>query len=358
MSSDLASFYNGKTVVVTGHTGFKGTWLSAWLKAMGANVVGYALAPETGRPNLFDSAKVVEGMASVIADLRDPAAVAQTIQAAEPDLVFHLAAQALVRRSYEEPLVTYQTNIMGTAHVLEALRTSPNTKAAVIVTSDKCYENREWPFGYRETDPMGGYDPYSSSKGCAELVPSAYRRSYFSENGAAAIGSARAGNVIGGGDWAEDRLIPDIVRAVASGQPVHVRNPATTRPWQHVLEPVRGYLMLGKRLYEDGDRFAEGWNFGPAESDSVPVKEVTSRIKAYWNEAGLAVTEGQGEGPHEAHLLRLECGKARRELGWSPAFTLDDALRTTVDWYREYLAAPSSAPAMLERQIAEYAARF
>ncbi len=358
MSTQLADFYKGKTVVVTGHTGFKGAWLAAWLKAMGADVIGYALAPETGRPSLFETAAVGEGMASVIADLRDAEAVAQTIQSGEPELVFHLAAQAIVRRSYDEPLVTYQTNVMGTAHVLEALRSSPNTKAAVIVTSDKCYENREWPWGYRESDPMGGYDPYSSSKGCAELVSSAYRRSFFSDDGTAAIATARAGNVIGGGDWAEDRLIPDIVRAVASGQPVHVRNPGTTRPWQHVLEPVRGYLMLGRRLHQDGTSFAEGWNFGPAESDSVAVREVTARIKAYWNEAGLAVTEGDGEGPHEAHLLRLECGKARRELGWSPVFTLDEALETTVDWYREYLADPSSAPAMLERQIAEYAARF
>ena len=254
-------FWAGKRVFLTGHTGFKGSWLSLWLQTMGAKVTGFALAPPTS-PSLFEAARVADGMTSIIGDIRDAAALKDALVAADSEIVLHMAAQPLVRASYDDPVGTYATNVMGTVHLLEAVRAAASVRACVVVTTDKCYENREWAWGYREDEPMGGFDPYSNSKGCSELVTSAYRRSFFQHSGIA-LGSARAGNVIGGGDWAADRLVPDILRAFEQNKPVVIRNPNATRPWQHVLEPLSGYLVLAERLYNDGQAFAEGWNFGP-----------------------------------------------------------------------------------------------
>src|SRR2546430_5089898 len=269
MANSLASFYRGKKVLVTGHTGFKGGWLTAWLKILGAHVIGFALPPGT-RPNLFDAATIDRDMVSLFGDVRNFEELSGTFAERSPEIVIHSAAQPLVRRSYREPVETYATNVMGTVHVLEAARHTASVRALVVVTSDKCYDNREWFWGYREADAMGGHDPYSSSKGAAELVTAGYRKSFFSQNGSAGVGSARAGNVIGGGDWSEDRLVPDIVRAIYSGEPVVIRRPQSVRPWQHVLEPVRGYLVLAKRLFEGGRACADGWNFGPRDEDAIP----------------------------------------------------------------------------------------
>ena len=270
-----ADFWRGRRVFLTGHTGFKGGWLALWLQRLGADVTGYALDPPT-TPSLFAVARVGAGMRSIINDIRDAETLAQAMREAQPEIVIHMAAQPLVRYSYQAPVETYATNVMGTVHLLEAVRQTDSVRAVVNVTSDKCYENREWVWGYRENEPMGGYDPYSNSKGCAELVTAAYRNSYFnpaqySQHGVA-LASARAGNVIGGGDWAEDRLIPDILRAIAAGEAVNIRSPHAIRPWQHVLEPLSGYLLLAQRLIEDGPAHAEGWNFGPSEEDARPVQ--------------------------------------------------------------------------------------
>ncbi len=323
------SFWRGRRVLVTGHTGFKGAWLSAWLQRMGAEVTGYALAPE-GEPNLFRLADIGHGMHSVLDDVRALGALTQTVREARPEVVLHLAAQALVRPSYEDPVGTYATNVMGTVNLLEAVRQSDTVRATVVVTSDKCYENREWEWGYRENEAMGGWDPYSSSKGCAELVAQAYRRSFF---GGKAVATARAGNVIGGGDWAKDRLIPDVVRSLTAGKKAVIRNPLATRPWQHVLEPLCGYLTLAERLYEEPERYAEGWNFGPSAEDVRPVRWVVDRFVALWGgDSGWEVDKRSH--PHEAHSLTLDCAKAAQRLQWRPALSLDEALVSIVDWYR------------------------
>lgn len=326
----------GRRVFVTGHTGFKGGWLCLLLQGMGAEVMGYSLSPPTS-PNLFEQAEVGDGMASTIGDIRDLKKLGDALKSFQPEFVFHLAAQSLVRRSYIEPVETYATNVMGTVNLLEAVRGAGSVRAVVNVTSDKCYENREWIWGYRENEAMGGYDPYSSSKGCAELVTSAYRRSFFSsasEGGTAtAIASARAGNVIGGGDWAEDRLIPDIMKAFALDKVVGIRSPAATRPWQHVLEPVRGYLMLAERLGRG--ECGEGWNFGPSDRDVRPVKWVAERLREHW---GGGTVEYAAEDPdlHEAALLKLDSSKAMAKLGWIPRWELEDALSNTVAWYKAW----------------------
>ena len=270
-------FWKGKRVFITGHTGFKGSWLSLWLQQMGAEVKGFSLEPPT-TPSLFEVAKVADHMQSEIGDIRDLTKLSQSIVSFNPDILLHLAAQPLVRYSYREPVETYSTNVMGTVNVLEASRQANNLKTIVVITTDKCYENREWEWGYRENEPMGGYDPYSNSKGCAELVVSAYRRSFFNSNDTAAVASARAGNVVGGGDWAEDRLIPDILRAFEKQQPVIIRNPLSTRPWQHVLEPLSGYLVLAQHLWQEGQTFAEGWNFGPKDDDCRPVQWILDKM--------------------------------------------------------------------------------
>ena len=332
------NFWQGKRVLVTGHTGFKGGWLSLWLQSMGAEVIGYALAaPST--PNLFEVARVADGMTHIHGDVRDLARLHEVMARHAPEVVFHLAAQALVRRSYSEPVETFESNVMGTVNVFEAIRRAQGVKAVVNVTSDKCYENREWVWGYRENDAMGGYDPYSSSKGCAELVTAAWRNSYFNpqrhaEHGVA-LASVRAGNVIGGGDWAEDRLIPDFMRAMAAGSPLVIRNPAAIRPWQHVLEPLAGYLMLAEKLWQDGPVYAEGFNFGPADEDAKSVGWIAARLTQLWGEGASWEHDGSPQ-PHEARYLKLDCSKVRAQIGWQPRWALDDALAQVVAWYQGY----------------------
>jgi CDP-glucose 4,6-dehydratase len=330
------AFWAAKRVFLTGHTGFKGSWLSLWLQQLGAELTGYALTPPT-EPNLFDSVQVGQGMTSLIGDIRDGAALMRAMQSARPEVVIHMAAQPLVRRSYVDPVETYSTNVMGTVHLLEAVRQTPEVRAVVNVTTDKCYENKEWVWGYRENEPMGGYDPYSNSKGCAELVTSAYRNSFFNANGntgrTLALASARAGNVIGGGDWAADRLIPDILQAFASGHPAVIRNPHAIRPWQHVLEPLRGYLTLAERLHTDGHAFAEAFNFGPHSEDAQPVEWIAQRLVEQWL-SGASWQQDGGVHPHEAHYLKLDISKAGQRLGWQPCLRLEEALHLTVDWAR------------------------
>ncbi|ANN69096.1 CDP-glucose 4,6-dehydratase [Bordetella bronchialis] len=335
-----AAFWKGKRVFLTGHTGFKGSWASLCLQRAGAIVTGFALEPAT-RPSLFEVAHVADGMQSVIGDIADAAHVSATMQRASPDIVIHMAAQALVRQSYADPVGTYATNVMGLVHVLEAVRNTPSVRAFVNVTSDKCYENREWVWGYRENEPMGGHDPYSSSKGCAELITAAYRNSFFAPHAhdkhGVAVASARAGNVIGGGDWASDRLVPDILRAIDSGQPVQIRYPASIRPWQHVLEPISGYLLLAQRLFERGPEFGEAWNFGPDESDARPVSWIADAMVRKWG-SGASWTRDTANHPHEATYLKLDCAKAKTRLHWHPRWTLDTALTRIVDWHREWRA--------------------
>lgn len=347
------AFWSGKRVLVTGHTGFKGAWMSLWLLRMGARVSGLALDPPT-EPSLFALAGLDRRMDSRIGDIRDPEAVSVAMRAADPEILIHMAAQPLVRLSYDEPMETFATNVMGTIHVLEAARRSANLRSIVVVTSDKCYENREWPWPYRETEPMGGHDPYSASKGCTELVASAWRRSYFSRPGTAALASVRAGNVIGGGDWAGDRLIPDCVRALSDGRPVAVRNPHAIRPWQHVLEPLSGYLMLAERLHTDPAAHAEGWNFGPADGDARPVSWVVSRVVERWGDGASWVLDG-GDHPHEASYLRVDSSKSRMRLGWEPRLDLSGCLDWTVEWFRRRQAGEDAAEITLD-QIARYEA--
>ncbi|MGV8867885.1 MAG: CDP-glucose 4,6-dehydratase [Janthinobacterium svalbardensis] len=331
-----AAFWQGKRVFLTGHTGFKGGWLSLWLQQLGADVTGYALeAPTT--PSLFEVASVARGMVSVIGDVRDGEALNRAMAQARPEIVIHMAAQPLVRYSYVNPVETYATNVMGVVNLLEAVRATPGVRSVVNVTSDKCYENREWPWGYRENEAMGGYDPYSNSKGCAELVTAGYRSSFFNaekyaEHGIA-LGSGRAGNVIGGGDWAMDRLIPDMLRAIGAGQPVMIRNPHSIRPWQHVLEPLSGYLTLAEKLYTEGPVHAEGWNFGPHDTDAKPVEWIIERMTQEWGAGASWSLDGQNH-PHEATYLKLDCSKARGQLGWHPRWDIGQTIAKIVEWHK------------------------
>jgi CDP-glucose 4,6-dehydratase len=333
-------FWRGRRVLLTGHTGFKGSWLSLWLQSLGAEVTGFALAP-AAETSLFDAARLANGMHSVTGDIRDLDALIAVMRAAQPEVVFHLAAQALVRPSYDAPVETYATNVMGTVHLLEAVRHTGSVRAVVNVTTDKCYENREWVWGYRENDALGGYDPYSSSKGCSELVTAAWRSSYFNpaqhERHRTALASARAGNVIGGGDASRDRLIPDVLAAFERGAPVRLRQPHAIRPWQHVLEPLRGYLMLAEQLHESGPRFAQAWNFGPRDTDAQSVQQVVEQMCALWG-PGARLEIDDSPQPHEAAWLKLDISKAVAHLGWRPRLSLADALALTIDWSRQHRA--------------------
>ena len=348
----FADTYRGRRVLVTGHTGFKGAWLAEWLGTLGAEVTGYALDPPT-EPSLFEAIGLGERLRHVVADVRDYDRLAAEMQAARPSVVFHLAAQPLVRRGYAEPHETFETNVMGTANVLEAARACDAVQAVVIVTSDKCYRNPETGDAFREADPMGGRDPYSASKACAELVTAAYRESFFADG--AAIASARAGNVIGGGDWAADRIIPDCVRALAAGEEIVVRRPDAVRPWQHVLEPLAGYLQLAALMLRDGHRYDGAWNFGPTDADGErPVRWVVGRFLDEWGSGSWSVPADAGPQPHEAHWLRLDSMKAREELAWAPAWDAPTAVRRTAAWYREYHRAPALARDLVRRDLQAY----
>jgi CDP-glucose 4,6-dehydratase len=331
------SFWKNKQVLITGHSGFKGSWLALWLKELGANVAGFSLHPPS-QPNHFQLLRL--DMPSIIGDIRDMNAIHSTLQSHSPEIVFHLAAQALVRYSYKNPVETFETNVMGTANLFESCRQASSVRAIVSIASDKCYENREWVWGYRENDPVGGYDPYSASKGCAEIVASSYRNSFFNLNEYGKshnvlLASTRAGNVIGGGDWADDRLIPDVMRAVSTGKKVLIRNPRATRPWQHVLEPLSGYLMLGQKLLEGKKEFAEAWNFGSDDAGNLDVENVLRRIRTGWDKLEYEI-EANKDNPHEASLLRLDCSKARTRLKWKPVWDIDKTLAVTAQWYKEY----------------------
>lgn len=354
------NFWQGKKVIITGHTGFKGSWLCLWLHQLGAEIHGYALAPPT-KPSLFELARVAELLHShQIADIRDGVTLTAAMQRVQPEIVIHMAAQPLVRDSYAIPVETYAINVMGTVNLLEAVRHCSSVRAVVNVTTDKCYENREWVWGYRENEPMGGFDPYSSSKGCAELVTAAYRNSFFNASTfnsstlqhSAAIATARAGNVIGGGDWATDRLIPDIIRAIMADEAVRIRNPHAIRPWQHVLEPLSGYLLLAQRLYEQGAAYAEGWNFGPTDDDAKPVEWIVKRLCEQWG-ADARYEIDSGDRPHEAHYLKLECSKVRMRIGWQPRWNLDTALQAIVEWTRGYCSKAPIREICLQ-QISRY----
>jgi len=350
MQSVNTKFWRGKRVFLTGHTGFKGSWLSLWLQSMGAELHGLALMPPT-TPALFYEARVGEGMQSTIGDIRDYVAVLKAMQACKPDIIFHVAAQPLVRYSYQAPVETYATNVMGTVHVLEAARQVGTVKAIVNVTTDKCYENKEWIWGYREDEPMGGHDPYSNSKGCSELVTSAYRRSFFEHSGIF-VASARAGNVIGGGDWATDRLVPDILRAFEKSLPVIIRNPQATRPWQHVVEPLAGYLILAEYLYAEGQNFAGGWNFGPNDEDVRPVQWIVEHMVNEWGN-GAAWQLDDGRHPHEANYLKLDISKAKARINWQPRWRLSSALNKIIDWHNSWLGKADVQNVCLQ-QISDY----
>lgn len=346
-----AAFWRGKTVLVTGHTGFKGSWLSLWLASIGARVVGYSVDVPT-TPSLYEDAAVGDDIDSVFGDVRDRDALRSCFARAKPDIVIHLAAQSLVRQSYAAPVDTYSTNVMGTVNLLEAVRESPSVRVVLVVTSDKCYENREWLWGYRETEPMGGRDPYSSSKGCAELVTAAYRASYFDQDRSVFVASARAGNVIGGGDWAADRLVPDLVRAFQHEQDPEIRNPGAVRPWQFVLDALHGYAMLVERMWAQGHEFAEPWNFGPDNDCTATVARLVDQIAGRWGTTAASLPPTT-TAPHEARFLKLDSSKAESRLGWKPLLSLDDALDWLVEWYRGYCDG-DAARELTIRQLTRY----
>ena len=349
------SFWQYRRVFVTGHTGFKGSWLSLWLDAMGAHVTGYALEPPT-EPSLFERARVGECIRSIHGDVRDFGGLKSAIAECDPEVVIHMAAQSVVRYGYEQPVETYATNVMGTVHLLEAVRQLKRPCVVLNVTSDKCYANQEWVWGYRESDPMGGHDPYSNSKGCSELVTSAYRDSYFSANAMSppgiALASARAGNAIGGGDWTANQLIPDLIRAFRDRRPCRIRNPVAIRPWQFLLEPLHGYLLLCEKLAEEGSRFASGWNFGPAQSDAKPVSWIADTLAASWGEGASWMPDGWKH-PAEAQLLRLDTSKAMAGLEWQPVLPLAQGLEWIVEWYQAFCAG-DDVQAVTRRQIERY----
>ena len=344
--------YKGKKVFLTGHTGFKGSWLALWLAELGAEVLGYSLAPNTN-PSMFKELKIETKISkSVIADILDEKTLEKVMLEFQPDIVFHLAAQPLVRLSYAEPVVTYKTNVIGTLNVLEAARKTKSVKAFVNVTTDKCYENKEITRGYKEDEPMGGYDMYSSSKGCVEIMSSSYRRSFLQEEGTYAMATARAGNVIGGGDWALDRLIPDCVRSINEGKKIEIRNPVAVRPWQHVLEPLSGYLLLGEKLLVEGKKYAEGFNFGPNEDSVLRVADVAQKVTENYGKGEVVVHKT--DNLHEANLLMLNVEKAEKVLGWTPTYTANQAIEKTVEWYKHFYAKDTDMYEFTMSQIKEY----
>jgi len=355
MKELFESIYKGRKVFITGHTGFKGSWLCLLLHKLGADVYGYALEPPTN-PSLYVDARIDELIHSTIADIRDYKFLLETLQQIQPEIVIHMAAQPLVRESYKNPRETYEINVMGTVNLFDAIRQVSSVKAIVNVTTDKCYENMEWHWGYREDEPMGGYDPYSNSKGCSELVTSAFRNSFFNskdyEKHGVAIASARAGNVIGGGDWAEDRLIPDFIKAISSGQKVKIRSPFAIRPWQHVLEPLNGYLTLAAKLYTDGAKYAQGWNFGPDDYDAKNVEWITRTICELWSD-GASYEIDKSPQLHEANYLKLDCSKAKAELEWEPRWDIKTTLETIVEWNKAYMNG-EDIRMKTEKQIDEF----
>lgn len=348
------AFWQGKRVLLTGHTGFKGGWLSLWLQSMEAVIQGMALPPPT-HPSLFEVARVAGGLKHGLVDIRNFDAIKAQMDEFQPEIIFHLAAQPLVRLSYQQPVDTYATNVMGTVHILEAARHIPSLKAIVNVTTDKCYENREWSWGYREIEPMGGHDPYSSSKGCSELISSAYRQSFLQEAGIA-IATARAGNVIGGGDWAVDRLVPDILRSLGRKEPVLIRNPHAIRPWQHVLEPLSGYLLLAQQLVEHGHAYAESWNFGPNDEDARPVQWIVEHMCNEWGH-GASWEMQPGNHPHEANYLKLDISKSKHRLRWAPRWGLERSLGSIMEWHQSWLAGKDMRSVCVQH-IKEYAQGF
>jgi CDP-glucose 4,6-dehydratase len=352
----FGNIFRKKRILITGHTGFKGSWLALWLHNLGAEVTGLALAPAT-TPSHFELIGLKDVINHIEGDIRDFRAVDKAFKTADPEIVFHLAAQALVRESYDDPKGTFDTNIGGTVNVLETVRASSSVKAAVIVTSDKCYENREWIWGYRENDPIGGHDPYSASKGATEIVCSAYRRSFFEKTGLGphiGFSTVRAGNVIGGGDWAKERLIPDCIRALAENKSIVIRNPNSTRPWQHVLDPLSGYLFLAQQLFSNPDQFSGTWNFGPADIEDIKVEELAERFVAAWGEGRIQSEESKQSAPHEANLLRLSIDKAAYELGWFPVLKGLTAIDWTVNWYKEWRRAGKNMRELSLSQIHKY----
>lgn len=349
------TFWNGKRVFITGHTGFKGSWLCLWLHSLGAQLYGYALLPPTN-PSLFKLCNIDQIVQSTVADVRDLHTLNNAFLSVQPEIVFHMAAQPLVRDSYKLPVETFEINVMGTVNLLQAVKDCKSVKAAINITSDKCYENKEWVWGYRETEPLGGFDPYSSSKACAEMVTSAYRNSYFNADDypacRVAVASARAGNVIGGGDWATDRLIPDCVRAILQSKKIIIRNPHAIRPWQHVLEPLSGYLTLAQKLYEDGSRYAEAWNFGPYDEDIKSVEWLVKRLCASWGDGASYIIE-KGKHLYEAQHLKLDCSKAKSKLGWRPRWNLEKAIDAIEEWTRAYKEG-KNVELVCVKQIEEY----
>lgn len=354
LNSINPDFWKNKSVFLSGHTGFKGGWLALWLSSMGANVTGYALAPNTS-PNLFEVLSLRQVLNnSHIANICDFECLLDAVASCKPEIVFHMAAQPLVRYSYVNPVETYMTNVIGTVNVLESIRQTDTVKATVVVTTDKCYENKEWVWGYRENDPMGGFDPYSNSKGCAELVTSAYRQSYFSDptGNHNRVASARAGNVIGGGDWSEDRLIPDAIKAFEAGQTLMIRNPLATRPWQHVLEPLSGYLILAQSLYRDGDQFSSAWNFGPKDKDNRSVQDVIISLSKQWGPSARWQQDTSHQ-PYEANQLKLDCSKANQQLNWEPRWSLETAIEKIIQWHKAY-QVKENMQTMTLNQINQY----
>ncbi len=355
--TDQGNFWQGKKVFITGHTGFKGSWLTQWLLLMGADVIGFSLAPPT-TPSLFETLSLESQITHYQGDIRNLERLNIALKDSQPEILIHMAAQSLVQPSYQNPVETYSTNVMGTVNILEAARHTPSLKVVLNITSDKCYENKEWLWGYRENDPMGGFDPYSNSKGCAELVTQAFQQSFYHTETSPCLASARAGNVIGGGDWAYQRLIPDMIKAFNNNKPVRLRNPQAIRPWQHVLEPLSGYLLLAETLWHQGKPFAEGWNFGPDDSQTQSVQRVTEAMANRWNMSDGNDAQWIDESeptPHEAKLLKLDSSKAKQQLRWQPQLDIDTALEWTVDWYKAFYTNADVAE-LTKRQINHYIA--